>query len=107
MSKEIEISDKTKNYLKQVLYKAQFRQKLGIKHQLLSGVSFFLLVSLLILPFGFMAKGWIYIGVMFLYSKWFFSHTKDGGQYEPFLIKFYATLKRNILLGLRKNRSMV
>lgn len=107
MSKEIEISDKTKNYLKQVLYKAQFRQKLGIKHQLLSGVSFFLLVSLLILPFGFMAKGWIYIGVMFLYSKWFFSHTKDKGYYEPFLIRIYANFKRKLLLALRENRSVV
>ncbi len=107
MSNDIEISDKTKNYLKQVLYKAQFKQKLGIKHKLASGVSVFLILALYVTPIEFMAKGWIYLGVMFLYSKWFFNYTKDKGYYEPFLIRIYANFKRKLLLALRENRSVV
>lgn len=106
MSNDIEISDKTKNYLKSVLYKVQFKQKLGIKHKLASGVSIFMLLVLYIAPIDFIAAGWIYIGVMFLYSKWFFNFTKDKGYYEPFLIRIYANFKRKLLLVLRKNRSI-
>ena len=103
----LEISDKTKNYLYSVLYKAQFKQKLGIKHKIASGVSVFTILILAISSLDFMTMGWIYIAVMFIYSKWFFNYTKEKGYYEPFLINIYANFKIKLLLALRENRSII
>lgn len=102
----IEISDKTKMYLHSVLYKAQFKQKLGIKHKLFSGVSVLTILILFVIPTDIMTKSWIYIAIMFIYSKWFFNFTKEKGFYEPFLINLYTKFKRKLLLSLRENRSI-
>lgn len=100
----IEISDREKNYLKSVLYKAQFKQKLGLKYKLLTGFSFCMFFIALMLPFDIMISSWIYLAGFFVYSKWFFNLTKEKGHFEPFLIRVYAGLKRKILLKIRENR---
>jgi len=100
----IEISDREKNYLKSVLYKAQFKQKLGLKYKILTGFSVSMFVIVMILPYDIMISSWIYLAAYFIYSKWFFNLTKDKGYYEPFLIKIYAELKRETLLKIREMR---
>jgi hypothetical protein len=104
MSNRIEETEEQKRYLQSVLYKAQFKQKLGLKYLLLSGFSISLLIIFYILDFDFLTCCWVYIAVMSIYAKWFFPYTKDKGHYQVFLIKMYCTLKRNILVRLREQR---
>lgn len=102
MSNQIEETVEQKQYLKSVLYKAQFTQKLGLKYLVLSGFSVSLLIVFYLLDFDFLTCCWVYIAAMSIYAKWFFPFTKDKGHYQVFLIKFYCNLKRNILIRLRE-----
>lgn len=97
----LEISDKEKNHLKNVLYKGQFRMKLGLKYKLLTGFSIGFALLVFMIPLEPIIKAWIFIGGFFVYSKWFFNHTRERGYFEPLAIKLWANLRRKNLENLR------
>jgi len=93
---------KVKYSSKAILYNVQFKRKLGLKFIVSSKFSIILLVLLFISGLGFLVSSWIYLAVMVIYAKWFFNYSRDKGQFQVFLIKYYCLFQRNILLKIRE-----
>jgi hypothetical protein len=81
-----------------ILYKEQFRLKLGFTYLLASGWSICLLVVIFLMDMSIDKSASVYIFGLILVYKYIFSMTRDGFYYEPF---FYKKLSK-IMNAIRK-----
>lgn len=79
-----------------ILYKEQFRLKLGFDYLLASGWAIGFLVALVFLDMSVEKTGSIYIfGLMIIY-KYVFGYTRDGYYYEPIIYKLLSKFMKKI-----------
>lgn len=79
-----------------ILYKEQFRLKLGFDYLLASGWAIALLVVMIFLDMSMEKTGSIYLFGLIIIYKYVFNYTRDGYYYEPIIYKYMSKLMRKI-----------
>lgn len=86
-----------------ILYKEQFRLKLGLIPLLLSRASIIVLISCCIV-FDTIKIPVAYGMLMMLYYKFLFNKTRDGYQMDNFLYKFISNFNKTLRSKIKQNK---
>lgn len=79
-----------------ILYKEQFRLKLGFDYLLASGWAIIFLIVIILLDMNLEKAGSIYIFGLIMIYKYVFNYTRDGYYYEPIVYKYLSILMKKI-----------
>lgn len=79
-----------------IIYKEQFRLKLGFDYLLASSWAIGLLVAMIFLDMNVEKTGSIYIFGLVVIYKYLFNYTRDGYYYEPIVYKQLSKLMKKI-----------
>jgi hypothetical protein len=79
-----------------IIYKEQFRLKLGFTYLLASGWAIAFLAVIVLMDMSIDKASSIYLFGMVIIYKYLFGLTRDGYYYEPFFYKRFAKLMSTI-----------
>lgn len=90
--------------LNEILNKEQYAVKLNVAHFLCSGANCLIVIFFTLIPISFLNACCLYlIAALFAY-RFIFSYTKNGKQYEPYLINKFAKLQKKIREKINEKR---
>lgn len=89
-----------------VIYKEQYRLKLGVVYLICTGFNIFALAIFYLVHKGGLALDFtalIYLATITIYYKFLFGLTRDGRHFDSFALKFLSELNARIDKKLREN----